>query len=257
MKIYRIKITAAIILALGLTATGLLAEDKPDLTIPNQKFNYALGLDIVSTFKQMDVDIDLKAFAQGMKDAIAGTPALTEAEKKTAMDTLSKMMAVKAQELEKIASAKNLKEGQEFLAANAKKDGVHIKEVIGRDGAKAELQYRILQSGPPGPSPKTNDTVEVNYVGKLIDGSVFDSSIQRGFPATFGVTEVLPGWMEALQMMKAGDKWEVYLPPSLAYGEFPTSHIGPNSTLIFEIDLLSFFTPTNRVPAASGAAAKN
>jgi FKBP-type peptidyl-prolyl cis-trans isomerase FklB len=83
----------------------------------------------------------------------------------------------------------------------------------------------------------------------LIDGSVFDSSVQRGFPATFGVTEVLPGWTEALQMMKAGDKWELFLPPSLAYGEYPTAHIGPNSTLIFEIELLSFFTPS--APASS------
>lgn len=251
------KIATIVLLALGLGVSGLVAQDKPDLSIPNQKFNYALGLDIVSTFKQMDVDIDLKAFAQGMKDALAGTPALTDVEKKAAMDALSKMMAAKTEELEKIVSAKNLKDGQDFLAANAKKEGVRVKEVIGRDGAKTELQYKILQSGPPGPSPKKTDTVEVHYVGKLIDGTVFDSSIQRGFPATFGVTEVLPGWMEALQMMKAGDKWEVYLPPGLAYGEFPTSHIGPNSTLIFEIDLLSFFTPTNRVSAASGTTAQH
>jgi FKBP-type peptidyl-prolyl cis-trans isomerase len=87
--------------------------------------------------------------------------------------------------------------------------------------------------------------VEVHYAGRLIDGTEFDSSVKRGFPATFGVTELLPGWTEALEMMKAGDKWEVYLPPSLAYGESPTARIGPNSTLIFEIELLSFFTPTN------------
>jgi len=239
------KSSSTILLALGLSVTGIFAQSKPDLTIPNQKFNYALGLDIVSTFKQMDVDIDLKAFSDGMKDALAGKPALTEAEKKAAMDELSKMMAAKAEELQKIASVKNLEEGKVFLAANAKKEGVRIKEVVGRNGAKAELQYKILKSGPPGPSPKKTDTVEVHYIGRLIDGFEFDSSVRRGFPATFGVTDVLPGWTEALQMMKAGDKWEIYLPPNLAYGEFPTPHIGPNSTLIFEIDLLSFFTPTN------------
>ena len=238
------KSSLAFFLALGLSATSVMADDKPDLTIPNQKFNYALGLDIVSTFKQMDVDIDLKAFAEGMKDALAGNPKLTEDEKKAAMEILSKSMAAKAEQLQKIASAENLKAGEAFLEANAKKEGVRIKEVVGRNGVKAQLQYKILKSGPPGPSPKEGDTVEVHYVGSLIDGFVFDSSVKRGFPATFGVTDVLPGWTAALKMMKAGDKWEVYLPPSLAYGEFPASHIGPNSTLVFEIELLSFFTPS-------------
>jgi len=249
------KSSLVLFLAVGLSAS-VMAEDKPDLSIPNERFNYALGLDIVSTFKQMDVDIDLKAFADGMKDAIAGNSKLTEAEKKDAMDILSKAMAAKAEELEKIASAKNLEEGRAFLAANAKKEGVRVKEVVGRDGVKAELQYKILKSGPPGPSPKKGDTVEVHYVGSLIDGSVFDSSVKRGFPATFGVMDVLPGWSEALQMMKVGDKWEVFLPPSLAYGEYPTSHIGPNSTLIFEIELLSFYTPSESSTNAPTAMAK-
>ena len=242
------KLSLTFFLAVGLSAAGVMADDKPDLSVPNQKFNYALGVDIVSTFKQMDVDIDLKAFAAGMRDAVAGNPKLTEDEKKAAMDILSKSMAAKAEQLQKIASAKNFKAGQAFLEANAKKEGVRTKEVAGRDGVKAELQYKILKSGPPGPSPKEGDTVEVHYVGTLIDGAVFDSSVKRGFPATFGVTEVLPGWTSALQMMKAGDKWEVFLPPGLAYGEYPTSHIGPNSTLVFEIELLSFYTP--QAPAA-------
>lgn len=240
----------AFFLALGLSGASVVADDKPDLTVPNQKYNYALGLDIVSTFKQMDVDIDLKAFAAGMKDSLAGNSKLTEDEKKAAMEILSKSMAAKVEQLQKIASAENLKDGQAFLEANARKDGVRIKEVAGRNGVKAQLQYKILQSGPPGPSPKEGDTVEVHYVGSLIDGAVFDSSVKRGFPATFGITEVLPGWTAALEMMKVGDKWEVYLPPTLAYGEFPTSHIGPNSTLVFEIELLSFYTPS-RTPGAS------
>ena len=231
----------------------MMAADKPDLTIPNQKYNYALGLDIVSTFQQMDVDIDLTAFAAGMKDALAANPKLSEAEKKAAMDILSKNMAAKTEQLQKIASAENLKAGKAFLEANAKKEGVQIKDVIGRNGVKAQLQYKILKAGPPGPSPKEGDTVEVHYVGSLIDGSIFDSSVKRGFPATFGVIEVLPGWTAALKMMKAGDKWEVFLPPSLAYGEFPTSHIGPNSTLVFEIELLSFYTPSPAPGASTNA----
>src|SRR6185437_12620650 len=171
-------------LAVGLSLTNVMADDKPDLSVPNQKFNYALGLDIVSTFKQMDVDIDLKAFAAGMKDTLAGNPKLTEDEKKAAMDILSKNMAAKAKQLQKIASAENLKAGQAFLEANAKKEGVRVKEVVGRNGVKAELQYKILKSGPPGPSPKEGDTVGVHDVGSLIGGSVFDSSVKRGFPAT-------------------------------------------------------------------------
>jgi FKBP-type peptidyl-prolyl cis-trans isomerase len=243
------KFLVAILLAIGQGTFCALAQDKPDLTIPNQRFNYALGLDIVSTFKQMDVDIDLKAFAAGMQDALAGKTLLSTNEQQAAMDALSKSMQVKAQEMEKIESAKNLKEGQAFLAANRNKEGVRVKEVTARDGSKVELQYKILKSGAPGPSPKKTDTVEVHYVGSLIDGTEFDNSIKRGFPATFGVTDVLPGWTEALQMMKAGDKWELYLPPGLANGEFPTSHIGPNSTLIFQVELLSFFTPKPEPPA--------
>lgn len=243
----------AFFLVVGLSTASVMADDRPDLTIPNQKFNYALGLDIVSTFKQMDVDIDLKAFAAGMKDALTGNPKLTVDEKKVAMDSLSKTMAAKAEELQKIASAQNLKDGQAFLEANAKKEGVRVKEVAGRNGVKAQLQYKVLKSGPPGPSPKEGDTVEMHYVGSLIDGSVFDSSVKRGFPATFGVTDVLPGWAAALEMMKVGDKWEVFLPPGLAYGEYPTSHIGPNSTLVFEIELLSFYTPSATPGASTNA----
>ena len=223
--------------------------------IPNQRFNYALGLDIVSTFKQMDVDIDLKAFAAGMQDALAGKALLTTNEQQAAMDALTRSMQARAQELQKVEGAKNLKEGEDFLAANKNKEGVRIKEVTARNGSKAVLQYKILKSGPPGPSPKRADTVEVHYVGRLIDGTEFDNSIKRGFPATFGVTDVLPGWTEALQMMKAGDEWELFLPPSLAYGEFPTSHIGPNSTLIFDVELLSFFTPKPRTPVEGAPAA--
>jgi FKBP-type peptidyl-prolyl cis-trans isomerase FklB len=250
------KLFAALLIAISQGTFNALAQDKPDLTIPNQRFNYALGLDIVSTFKQMDVNIDLKAFAAGMQDALTGKALLSTNEQQAAMDALSKTMQAKAQELQKIEGARNLKEGLAFLAENKNKEGVRIKEVKARDGSKVELQYKILKSGAPGPSPKKTDTAEVHYVGKLIDGTEFDNSIKRGFPATFGVTDVLPGWSEALQMMKAGDEWELYLPPSLAYGEFPTARIGPNSTLIFDVQLLSFFTPKPQSPTENSPASK-
>src|SRR5262249_53298578 len=143
----------------------------------------------------------------------------------------------------KTAAAKNLKDGQAFLAANARRDDIKIKPVIARDGSKTELQYKILKSGPAGPSPKKSDTVEVHYIGMQIDGTIVDSSVKRGVPATFGMNDVIQGWSEALQMMKVGDKWQLFIPAKLGYGEVAPAHIGPNRALIYEVELLSFFTP--------------
>ena len=109
--------------------------------------------------------------------------------------------------------------------------------VTAPDGTAAELQYQILKSGS-GPSPQMTDIVEVHYTGSLIDGTVFDSSLKRGTPATFGLTQVIPGWAAALQMMKKGDKWRLFIPPSLGYGEYVPYNIGPNSTLIYDVELL-------------------
>jgi FKBP-type peptidyl-prolyl cis-trans isomerase FklB len=238
-----------ILLILGLAIGSVAAQDKPDLTDPNQQYNYALGMDVISTFQQFKVDIDLKAFTAGMEDALAGKPALTSEEQKAAMASLSKQMAAQAAVELKAIAAKNLEAGAAFLAENAKKEGVQVKEVTGADGSKCELQYKILQSGPPGPSPKKTDTVEVHYVGSLIDGTVFDSSVARGIPATFGVADVMPGWAEALQMMKVGDKWELFIPPKLGFGEAGLPQTGPGSTMIFELELRSFYTPTKAVSA--------
>jgi len=237
-----------ILIALGAVVQPARSQDKPDLSNPNQKINYALGMDIVSTFKQQDFDLDTKAFLAGMQDSLAGKANLTPDQEKAVIKSLGVYLEAREWERRKTAAAENLKAGQDFLAANAKADGVKIKQVTLPDGSKAELQYKILKSGT-GPSPKKTDAVEVHYVGSRIDGSVFDSSIQRGTPATFLVTDVVPGWEEALQMMKAGDKWELYIPPSLAYGVNGPPQIAPNSTLIFQVELLSFYTP--RPPAAT------
>ena len=227
---------------LGLLVYPVRAEDKPDLTNRNQKINYAFGLDIVSTFEQQEFDIDTKAFIAGMEDSLTGKPALTPEQKDAAFQELRNYLQRKGEARWKVVATNNLREGQAFLAANAKKDGVKVKKVTAPDGSPAELQYKILKTGT-GPSPKISDTVEVHYHGTRIDGTVFDSSVQRGFPATFGLKDVIPGWREALQMMKAGDKWQLFIPANLAYGEFGLPQIGPNSTLVFEIELLSFYTP--------------
>jgi FKBP-type peptidyl-prolyl cis-trans isomerase FklB len=234
-------------LAFALLASSVSTEDKPDLSNHNQKINYAFGMDIVSTFKQQDVDIDQKAFIAGMKDALAGKPALTPEQQKTALKECSDEFAAKAQAKRKILAGENLMAGQAFLAANAKKEGVKIMEALALDGSKADMQYEILKIGS-GPSPKSSDTVEVHYTGTFIDGLVFDSSVRRGTPATFGMNDIIPGWVAALQQMKAGDKWRLYIPAKLAYGEFGLPQIGPNSTLIYELELLSFYTPATNTP---------
>ena len=229
------------------------AQNKPNLTDHNQKINYAFGMDIVSTFQQENFNIDMNAFIAGMQDSLAGKPALTPGQKKAALEQLQSYLQAQAAVMRKVAAAKDLQQGEAFLSENATKDGVKIKDVIAPDGSKAQLQYKILESGPDGPSPKKGDVVEVHYVGSLIDGTVFDNSIQRGFPATFGVTDVIPGWTVALQMMRVGDKWELFIPPTLAYGEFGPPQIPPDSVLIFELKLLSFYTPppATNAPAAT------
>jgi len=240
----------------GLLACSAIAQDKPDLANHNQKINYAFGMDIVSTFKQQEFDIDLQSFIAGMVDSLAGKPALTPEQKQAAIEGLQQYLQDKEEARRKVAAVRNLEEGRSFLAANAKKEGVKVKDVIAPDGSEAQLQYKILRSGPAGPSPKIADIVEVHYTGTRIDGSVFDSSVQRGIPATFGLKEVIPGWTAALQMMKVGDKWQLFVPAKLAYAEYGLPQIGPNSTLIFEVELLSFYTPkeTGLVPTNTPAA---
>jgi FKBP-type peptidyl-prolyl cis-trans isomerase len=237
-------------LAFGLLVSPLSAQDKPDLMDAKQKTSYALGMDIFSTLKQQEVDVDLKAIAAGMADMQAGKPVLTPEQQKALMRDLHQNIRIKTAEKQKVAAEKNLKEGQAFLAANAKKEGVKVKEVVAPDGSKAELQYKILKSGT-GLSPKKTDTVRVHYHGTLIDGTVFDSSVNRGVPATFIVNLVIPGWTEALQMMKVGDKWQLFIPAKLGYGEIAPPKIGPNSTLIFDVELLGIEKPNVPAPAAA------
>ena len=218
-------------LALGLLVSSVNAQDKPDLTNPKQKTSYAIGVDVASTLKDRDIDLDPKALAAGISDTLAGKPALNQQEVDDTLSKLRQELMAKAEAKEKVEGEKNLKEGKTFLEANAKKEGVKT--------TATGLQYKVLKSGA-GASPQKTDTVKVHYHGTLIDGTVFDSSVQRGEPITFPVSDVIPGWTEALQLMKVGDKWQLFIPSSLAYGEQspPGSKIGPNSTLLFEVELL-------------------
>jgi FKBP-type peptidyl-prolyl cis-trans isomerase len=222
------------VLALGLLVSSAPAQDKPDLTNPKQKTSYAIGLDIATSLKRQEFEVDAKALTAGIADGFAGKPALTEEEMKAALMDLQKSAMAKAEEKQKAAAETNLKAGEAFLAANAKKEGVKT--------TASGLQYKVIKSGN-GASPKPTDTVKVHYTGTLVDGTVFDSSVQRGMPATFPVKGVIPGWTEALQLMKVGDKWQLVIPAKLAYGEDGPGPIGPNSTLIFEVELLGIEKP--------------
>jgi FKBP-type peptidyl-prolyl cis-trans isomerase len=207
------------------------------LKTQKEKESYAIGLNIgkglKDSLKKDDVDINSDLLLRGMKDALGGTkPLLTDEETKTVLNTLQTDMRQHQKELHDAALTKNSKEGEEFLAANKEKPGVVT--------LPSGLQYKIITEGN-GPKPTAADTIVCNYKGTLLDGTEFDSSYKRGQPATIPVGRVIKGWTEALQLMPVGSKWELFIPPSLAYGEQGTNGgpIGPNATLVFDVELLS------------------
>ena len=218
-------------MAFGLLLNSGCSPEKTEVTTPKQRVSYSIGVDLGNNFKRQSIDIDPKVLAAGVADAIAGKTVLTETEMREAMTKFQQEMMAKMQGGQKADGEKNLKAGEAFLAANATKDGVKT--------TASGLQYKIIKSGN-GNAPKATDTVKTHYHGTLIDGTVFDSSVDRKEPATFPVNGVIPGWTEALQLMKEGDKWQLYVPSKLAYGEQGAGgKIGPNSTLIFDVELLS------------------
>ena len=223
--------------AAALIAGSLYGQEKPDLKDPKLRTSYALGTDIGSNLKRQELDLDAKALAAGISDALGGKPGLTDAEVRETLDLLRKQMMAGAEAKAKVSGEKNLKEGEAFLVANGKKDGVKT--------TASGLQYKVMTAGT-GATPKPTDEVKVHYHGTLIDGTVFDSSVERGEPISFPVTGVIPGWVEALQLMKVGDKWQIYIPSKLAYGERGAGgKIGPNSALIFDVELLGIEKPAN------------
>lgn len=215
------------------TATGAKPAAAPlALKTPKEKASYAIGLNIGKSLHRDAVDVDPAILARGLKDALAGGKTqMTDDEVKAALTALQMDMKKKQEEKIQMVGEMNKKTGEEFLAANKSKDGVVT--------LPSGLQYKILKEGT-GPKPTPTDSVVVNYKGTLIDKTEFDSSYKRGEPATIPVSGVIKGWTEALQLMPAGSKWELYIPSDLAYGPRAASaEIGPNSTLLFEVELLS------------------
>ena len=220
------------------------------LVTPKQKASYAIGMNIGKNLgaglKNDGVDVDAASLARGLRDAVSGNKTLlTEDEAKAALTALSN--DVKAKQQVKLAAlgAVNKKAGDDFLAANKTKEGVVT--------LPSGLQYKILKEGT-GPKPALTDRVTCNYSGTLLEGKEFDNSYKRGEPVTFALDQVIPGWKEALQLMPVGSKWQLWVPPDLAYGapgKAPV--IGPSSTLVFEVELLSIAPKTEAKPADPAA----
>jgi FKBP-type peptidyl-prolyl cis-trans isomerases 1 len=238
----RIGLTFVFGLALGLASMPGRAEDKPAFKDDREKASYGIGLVFGNQIKRSSMDVDADLVVAAMKDVLAGNDLkLSEQQSQEAIRNYQ-------QESRKKIAEKNKKEGEAFFEENKKKPGVKTQTTTLRDGGTAEFQYKVITEGT-GAIPKSNDTVTVNYRGTLINGKEFDSSAKHGQPGKFAVNRVVKGWTDALQMMKVGSKWELYLPSSLAYGDMGNPNIEPGSTLIFEIELLSIEPP--QAPIAS------
>jgi FKBP-type peptidyl-prolyl cis-trans isomerase FklB len=213
-------------------ATGAKTAAPLTLKTSKDKFSYALGMKMGANLHKQSVPVDPNILARGLKDGLTGSkPLLTEEEAQAAIMEVQNELRKKQQDKLQVEGATNKKEGDAFLAANKGKEGVVT--------LPSGLEYKILKEGT-GPKPAASDSVVCNYRGTLINGTEFDSSYKRGQPATFPVTGVIKGWTEALQLMPVGSKWQLFIPPDLAYGERgPGPEIGSNSTLVFEVELLS------------------
>jgi FKBP-type peptidyl-prolyl cis-trans isomerase len=245
------KVKLALILGLALSLSA--ADENQILKTQRGKMSYGLGMDIGRNITNQQVEVDADALAAGLKAILTGAkPALSEQEAQEAISAFRTEMANKRaerakqmEEKRKESTAKAKQEGEAFLAENKKKPGVVA--------LPSGLQYKILTTGH-GPKPNSNDTVITHYRGTLIDGTEFDSSYRRSETVSFPVRNVIKGWQEALQLMPVGSKWQLFIPSDLAYGERGSgAKIPPNSTLLFDIELVGIQEPTNKVDQAKPA----
>lgn len=213
-------------------SSQVLGEEKGSPKTQKDRVSYVIGVDIGTNLKKQSIDVNPDLLFKGIKDGLSGNKLMmSDQEIKETIALFQKEMQAKQEEVAKKMGEKNKKEGEAFLAENKNKEGV-ITLASG-------LQYKVLKKGS-GKKPKLTDTVTTHYRGTLIDGTEFDSSYRRNQPVSFPVNGVIPGWTEALQLMEEGAKWQLFIPPHLAYGERGAGpRIGPNATLIFEVELLS------------------
>jgi FKBP-type peptidyl-prolyl cis-trans isomerase len=232
-------------LAVALAVCASTAALAQDLDTPEKRAGYGMGVNIGSTLASQGLltDLDLESMIAGIRDSVGGDLKLTEEEIMTALQTLQ---AKKQQEAQAAMEAQ-AQAGRDFMTENAKR-----KEVT---TTSSGLQYEVITKGSGGKKPTEADTVKVHYHGTLIDGTVFDSSVDRGEPVSFPLGEVIPGWTEGLQLMAVGDKFKFFIPAELAYGEAGAGPIPPNSALIFEVELLGIgaeaAAPAPAAPAAA------
>ncbi len=223
-------------LASGVSLPAAQAQDAPALDDENSRIAYAIGMNVAMNLQSQGLleELDAELFLAGINDSLNGDAALDTEEMFAALEAFQqRQQAAMEEQMEanRISADENLAAGEEFLRENGVRD-----EVVTLDSG---LQYEILVEGPGGPSPSAADGVLAHYHGTLIDGTVFDSSVDRGEPAQFMLSQVISGWTEALQLMSVGDQWRLFIPSEMAYGESsPSPSIPPNSVLIFDVELL-------------------
>lgn len=231
-------------LTIGACGTKKIIEAKPDMPVVIQptplmneidSISYAFGNNVAQTFKQIQEEsdgkysLDVDLFAEGIKDVLKDTSRLSQEDQEKILTAFGGKMEEIAGEKQKLEGIKNKEAGLQFLTSNATKEGVKTTD--------SGLQYKVIKEGE-GAMPNATDKVSVHYVGTLLDGSVFDSSRERGAPASFGLNQVIPGWTEGLQLMKVGSTYEFYIPSDLAYGDRGNQGIPGGSVLKFEVELL-------------------
>jgi FKBP-type peptidyl-prolyl cis-trans isomerase FklB len=219
------------LLSIGFLINICYADEKLEFKDQKNKESYSLGYQFGQSLKVQGLDVNLDAYISGIKDFLDGKqPAMTQEEIQATISELQKrLMTAREKELKEVAE-RNLGPSQAFLEANKKKEGIKV--------LPSGLQYKVLTEGS-GKTPQATDTVTLHDIGTLINGTEFDNSYKQGRPLTFPVNGVIPGLREALQLMKEGSKWQIFIPPALAYGERGIGPVPPNSTLIYEVELLS------------------
>lgn len=229
----KVSLRHTLLAAAAITAFGVsgAAFSKDKLETEREKSSYMVGLQIAGSLEQIKDEIDLPILFQAMETALkGGTPLLSQEDAAEVQKAFAERLQAKHAAAQQAAAAKNKQEGEAFLASNKSKPGVK--------STASGLQYQAITEGK-GAKPAATDTVKVHYTGTLLDGTKFDSSVDRGQPATFALNAVIPGWTEALQLMPVGSKYTLWIPSELAYGDRGTpGPIGPNSTLKFEVELL-------------------
>ena len=233
---------AAIVLLASFAAA---AQDAPELKTDKDKFSYALGMNFGEKLRQQGLELDPAVFGKAFAESFnGGKTAMTDQEMQTLLTAAAQEIRKKQAALQAEKGEAAQKEGEAFLTANKAKEGVVA--------LPSGLQYKILKAGT-GEKPTLDDTVVCNYKGTLINGTEFDASEKHGGPATFPVKGVIPGWTEALQLMPVGSKWQLFVPASLAYGAQGPPDIGPNATLIFEVELVSIQKAAAPAAGATGS----